>query len=808
MKNFKIWISNKSTIYFLILSFFYVLNVHSQDKKEKAIDSIKVDNTIAISNIPEETEKVAQLILKLEKVLKPSTEVAVVDSLINILSDGIDEKKDSIFSLLKNVSRRGIQELKVDWGDHKSELSKYQNQLKNRTEEIGQISDDLIVEINKWELTRKSFETADTKKKGFEGIDNVIETLQEVMSTSHAQLDKVFNIQHRLTQLVLHIDELIEEIRVTEAQMKKEYFVFDSEPIWKKDTTNIISTNLVELQENETPKKNKFKSSKNKLLDFISSHLKTFIFQILFIILFFLIIIKANKNWNKELNESSTALEIQTKVILSHPISATLVAGVLISYFFYSAVISTYAEVLMLLILLGTVYLLPRLTHKRFTTPLLLLFLAFIINTYIEFVELSTNQIRWVLILNLVIITIALVLARKIATTYPEKFRPGFRFFKIITPIYTLISIGGIIGNIIGMVSLSGFITRGVLLSTLLGVVVFIVVRVITSLVIVLFNFRKTPNIQTLSTLIDISNRRIQPALNWFGVFLWVKFTLSAFEMYGSFLIWVDEIMQVEWSIGETTISLGGVLAFTSIIVITLILAKLMATLFQDEWMIKMLPRGASSAMSLMLRILIICVGFYLALSAIGSDLSKLSLIIGALGVGIGFGLQSVVSNFISGLILAFERPINIGDAIEVDQEMGVVTNIGVRSSNIRTYSGAEAIIPNGDLISKKVVNWTLSDRDRRSKVLMKTDPKAEPEKIIELFNSIATSHENTFNNPAPKTYFYGYDENGNLSFALLYWSTFSNTLKTNHEIALQIFEDLKKEGLQAPAPIRRIVNS
>jgi len=785
-----------------------VSNVQSQSNLEKAIDSVQEDKTIAISNISEETEKVAHLILKLEKILKPSTQIREVDSLLANLDYQIDKKKDSIFSLLKKASRREIQELKVEWLNHKSYLNKYQILLKNRSEEISNISDDLVIEINKWELTKKSLETGNSNKKGFEGINTVIETLQEVLKNAHAQLDKVFNIQNRLTQIVLQLDELIVEIGMTENQMKKDYFVFDSQPIWEKDTTNIMSPNIIEFNENGLQKKDKFTSLKTRLLEFISANLKTFIFQIVFIFLLFILIIKANKNWKKDLNKSSSPIEKQTNIILSHPFSSALVAGILITSFFYNAIIPTYAEILMFFILLGTVYLLPRLTHKKFANSLILLFAAFIINSYSELVELSQNQTRWVLILNLIIIIVALGLARRLAAIHPEKFKQLHKFLKIITPIYLLISLIGIIGNIIGMVSLSRFITRGVLLSSLLGIVVFLVVRIATSIVIVLFNIRNTPNIQTLSTIIDVSNKRIQPALNWIGVFLWLKFTLRSFGLHDPFINQVKELMQVEWLVGETTFSFGGILAFASIITVTLIISKLLASIFQDEWMIKMLPRGASSAMSLMLRILIICVGFYLALSAIGLDLSKLSLLIGALGVGIGFGLQNVVSNFISGLILAFERPINIGDAIEIDMESGVVTNIGVRSSNIRTWNGAEAIIPNGDLISKKVINWTLSNRNRRSKILMKTGPIAEPQKIMDLFNSIAETHESTYNDPAPKTYFYGYDENGNLSFALLYWTSFSNTLKTDHEVALKIFEALKEEGLQAPAPIRRIVNN
>jgi small-conductance mechanosensitive channel len=89
----------------------------------------------------------------------------------------------------------------------------------------------------------------------------------------------------------------------------------------------------------------------------------------------------------------------------------------------------------------------------------------------------------------------------------------------------------------------------------------------------------------------------------------------------------------------------------------------------------------------------------------------------------------------------------------------------------------------------------------------MKTAPNADPEKVIELFNKIAIAEPNTQNYPAPNTYFYGYDPDGNLSFALIYWTTFSDTLKTDSDIALNIFSKLKEEGIDPPIPARRIIH-
>jgi potassium-dependent mechanosensitive channel len=109
----------------------------------------------------------------------------------------------------------------------------------------------------------------------------------------------------------------------------------------------------------------------------------------------------------------------------------------------------------------------------------------------------------------------------------------------------------------------------------------------------------------------------------------------------------------------------------------------------------------------LLLRLFVISTGLIIAMIVAGIDLSKVNLIIGAMGVGIGFGLQNIINNVVSGLILAFERPIYVGDIIEIDNVKGKVTDIGLRATTIDTMEGAEFIVPNGELINKKMKNWT-----------------------------------------------------------------------------------------------------
>ena len=137
-----------------------------------------------------------------------------------------------------------------------------------------------------------------------------------------------------------------------------------------------------------------------------------------------------------------------------------------------------------------------------------------------------------------------------------------------------------------------------------------------------------------------------------------------------------------------------------------------------------------------------------------GVDFSKVTLLAGAFGVGIGFGLQSVVNNFVSGLILLFERPVHVGDAVQMGNLQGRIRRIGIRASVVRTVQGAEIIVPNAQLISEQVTNWTLSDQLRRIDLPVGLSYGVAPKKVIELLEGVARANPDVLQNPAPRCLF------------------------------------------------------
>jgi small-conductance mechanosensitive channel len=193
----------------------------------------------------------------------------------------------------------------------------------------------------------------------------------------------------------------------------------------------------------------------------------------------------------------------------------------------------------------------------------------------------------------------------------------------------------------------------------------------------------------------------------------------------------------------------------------------------------------------------VLLVGFLLAISAAGVDLNRVSILAGAFGVGIGFGLQNVVNNFVSGLILLYERPVQLGDTVEVGGHTGEVRRIGIRSSTLRTPQGAEVIVPNSSLIAERVINWTFADRKRALFVKMRVPAAAEPERVMKLLEEVARAHEEVLEDPAPHVVFLGFAD-GARDFELRAWTALPDKVPTTlSSLGVAVTDALREAGVE-----------
>jgi small-conductance mechanosensitive channel len=255
-------------------------------------------------------------------------------------------------------------------------------------------------------------------------------------------------------------------------------------------------------------------------------------------------------------------------------------------------------------------------------------------------------------------------------------------------------------------------------------------------------------------------------------------------------------------TIGGVTISFTDILVALSIFVLILLLTRLGQRFLNN----RVLPQtnfdsGVQNSLSAGFGYIGIILAAVFGISALGVDLSNIALIAGALSVGIGFGLQTIVSNFVAGIILLIERPIKVGDWVLVGGNEGLVNRITVRSTELQTFQRASVIIPNSDFISTSVINWTHKDHYGRIEVAVGVAYGSDVEKVREVLLDCAQRHERVLTSPEPQVIFMNFGASS-LDFELrCFTSEVSYRLLISSDLRFAIDKAFREAGIEIPFP-------
>jgi small-conductance mechanosensitive channel len=300
-----------------------------------------------------------------------------------------------------------------------------------------------------------------------------------------------------------------------------------------------------------------------------------------------------------------------------------------------------------------------------------------------------------------------------------------------------------------------------------------------------------------------ILQKKFRSTLTGFAALLWIFFLLQNLNIDDWVHDNLTDVLNQSRTIGGSSFTFGGFVIFIIVIWLSTLLSKIISYFYdisaQHSTDLSALKKK-NRASTLLIRIGVFTVGFLLAVAASGFPIDKLTIIFSAFGVGIGFGLQNIVNNLVSGMILAFEKPVQIGDIIEVDNRTGTIKEIGIRSSKLATGDGSEVIIPNGDLISHHVVNWTLSNTNRRVELLVSVAYGSEIEKVKTLLNDLLCNREDIMKTPGPSVLLNGVTDKS-VDFRVSFWAAdISTSQELKSRVLTDIYETFNKEGIKMPA--------
>lgn len=358
----------------------------------------------------------------------------------------------------------------------------------------------------------------------------------------------------------------------------------------------------------------------------------------------------------------------------------------------------------------------------------------------------------------------------------------------------------------VGYVELGRLIGGGALGSSYYGLAILAAVQVARGLVAVLLRSRLVASLASVQQNRAAIERRAARVLRWVGVGAWILGTIDALTLAGPAMGWLRALLVAQWGWGAIRISLGDLLVFALTIWLALVVASAVRQLLAEDVFPRVrLARGVPLALSVVIQYGLILGGFTLALAALGVDLTKITILASAFGVGAGLGLQNLVNNFASGLILLFERPIHLGDVVQVSGVGGEVRHIGPRATLVRTADGAEIFVPNSLMIAQTLTNWTYSDLRRRVVLPVRVAYGTSPQQVIELLNRIATGHPEVVGEPAAGAVFLGFGENS-LDFELRVWTDrFGDAEKIQGQLADQVYAALNEAHIELPMARREI---
>ncbi len=272
----------------------------------------------------------------------------------------------------------------------------------------------------------------------------------------------------------------------------------------------------------------------------------------------------------------------------------------------------------------------------------------------------------------------------------------------------------------------------------------------------------------------------------------------------------IDRLLERAWNwlnygIAGSSFTVGKLVIVLVLLVALVWVTGRVTTMVVDRILARRgLDVGIAQAVGTIFRYAIVGLGTLVIVQSAGIDLSTLTVLAGALGVGLGFGLQNVVGNFISGLIILFERPIKVGDRVEVGQVMGDVRRIAARATTVVTNDNIAIIVPNSDFITERVTNWSHGSRLVRLRVPVGVSYAADPDVVRRLLTDVAERHAGVLKEPKPDVIFLEFGDSS-LNFELRVWTRdfTDKPILLRSQLNFDIWQQFKSGGIEIPFPQR-----
>ena len=757
---------------------------------------------VELSDIPSEAAKITVELKNIKEELTENAEVREIETVIGSYISSVDALlEDPVYSELKKQNTRELQKLRQQWKIYNKDLQVSETTINERIELYDARRKTLEVYSNLWSETHINATNVSAPPAIQEHIANVIISIEELRNHAKTNYDNFLTASNLITTRIVAIDEKLEQIDKAENLLSTQIFYQNQAPL----TTLFTQQPLSPIQYAKGIVKN-LSEKYDEFIIYTLTHptqQRNFFIGALIIIIFV-----GYFNYlyrKKKLFVAKSSLSRKEYFFIGLPFSTILILIVLLSVFSLSDAPKSVRELLLYLIMIPTIRIIMTVVHKKVMPYLYAYFILYFLSL------MEKNAIGFDLDDRIFNIIISLSLISLIVIFVQKKAADFISFGLIKTMIYRslpvvlLFLVVSIVANIYGAVLLSEKIAHGVFTLLHASIIFYVITIILSGYVIILLRRRISSSSNILDQYVVKIERTTTTVIKLFMIAWWFKVVTQIIGVKDKISELFTFVLEQSWVVGSTTISVASLVSFVSILIGTWLLARFVHVILEVEVFSRIkLSRGMPTAISTVSNYIIVISGILIALSSLGVSTEQFALVFGALGVGIGFGLRNIIANFVSGVIMVFERPIQIGDTIEVDNTMGKVMKIGTRASAIQTFDGSEVIMPNEQFISSKIINWTLSDERRRKVLQIKVAFDSDIDKVLEIMHDVAFDHESVLKDPEPLSTFQGFGDYY-LEFKLYYWLA-DNLIVAQSDIAIGVYRGLKAAKIATPMPIQELV--
>ena len=760
---------------------------------------------IPVANVSASAEAADSALRAMEEAIVMPPNISGIAAALGPFNREIDEVlRASRIALASRAPRGRLDDSDADLQGLQARLGGWEKTLTRRSEDLeGNLT--RLAEMRKtWLATEELAKTGDLPKAVTERTAAVLARIDQVRRRVEEAREDVFTLQDRVSRFQARTAEQRESIKQAISLAVGGLLTRDKAPLW--DAADVAADPAA----GQEPVlaiwravRSNLAASHRNTVEYVRSYQGRLALLPAIMLVFLVGLWIARRQLRLRIEEEPDLKAASW--LFERPLAATLLAIVL-----FSPWVLVYAprEINLLLLAVAlppTILILRRAIDPRLAPFLYALVVVYALSRLLELLD-KVPALERLLFQLQMLATVSLLawllrkhhLVRREAATVARSVNWTIRGIRAATLLFS----GALAADLLGYTQLGRFVADAALGSIYAAVILYAGVQVVYGLIRLALNVWPLQNLWMVRNLKSTVERRARLATRWAAIVAWVLAALELVALLEPARDGLGKLLSAQYMVGEIGLSLGALLTFVVTIWGAVLLSRLLRFVLDQEVFSRLaMPRGIPYALTTILHYVLLVAGVLIAIASTGINLDRFTIIAGAVGVGAGFGLQGIVNNFVSGLILLFERPIKVGDAVEMANRGGQIQRIGIRSCVMRTGDGAEIIVPNSMLIASEVTNWTLSDRQRRIEIPLGVAYGNDPERIMALLTEVAEEHEDILAHPPPDAQFTGFGQHA-LEFKLGAWTGRPERAGSiRSEMCVRIYKMLRQEQIEIPYP-------